>query len=389
MIFLKFNTIGIICEYNPFHFGHKYHIQETIKLYGCENIVCIMSGSMVQRGECAILSKWLRAKSAIDAGADLVIELPAYYVLQSADIFARGAVDILDKLGIIDAISFGSECGNINDLIKAASIMESDEFNSIIKRNLDSGLSYPAASQKALTECMPGASEDFFKPNNTLGICYIKALQNLNSDITPLCIKRDNDYHGQASNDGYMSASEIRRMMRNSENYEMYADLYEAGELYDLKNAESYILGVLRNTSREKLKTIKGYEDGLGDLILNSAKKACSIDELFDMCTSKRYTLHRIKRYVMSILLDICYDSAPGYIRILGIGKNGGKLINRIKGNSSLDIITKLADYKKENAMLKTDINATDFCSLCANSTELRYSGKDYTTSPYIKKASL
>lgn len=345
-----------------------------------------MSGSMVQRGECAILDKWQRAKSAIDAGADLVIELPAYYVLQSADIFAKGAIEILNKLGIIDAISFGSECGNIESLSKAAKIMESDEFNSIIKSKLDSGMSYPAASQMALAECMPGVDDNFFKPNNTLGICYIKALQNLKSGITALCIKRDNDYHGQASNDGYMSASEIRRMMRNNESYESYADLYADKELYDLKNAESYILGVLRNSSRKKFKTIKGYEDGLGDLIFNSAKKACSIDELFDMCTSKRYTLHRIKRYVMSILLDICYDSDPDYVRVLGIGRNGGKLINKIKEYSSLDIITKLADYKKENEMLKTDIKATDFCSLCANNTELRYSGKDYTTSPYVKK---
>ena len=162
---MKFNTIGIICEYNPFHFGHKYHIEKTKELFGCENIVCIMSGSMVQRGECAIFDKWQRAKYAIEAGADLVIELPTYYVLQSADIFASGAIEIFDKLNIIDAISFGSECGNVNMLSSVAEIMETKEYNNEIKELLNSGLSYPKASEQALIKCLPTTDKKLFKPN--------------------------------------------------------------------------------------------------------------------------------------------------------------------------------------------------------------------------------
>ncbi len=355
-------------------------------LYNCENVVCVMSGSVVQRGECAIFDKWQRAKLAVDSGADLVIELPAYYVLQSADIFAQGAVKILNRLNIIDALSFGCECGNTDILCKAADIMESDKFNSSIKGFLNTGISYPKAAQLALNTCMQNTDEDFLKPNNTLGICYIKALKKLNSAITPISIKRDNDYHSEKSNDGFMSASHIRKMIENSEKYDKYSPDYSLDCTYNIKNAESYILGTIRNTDINIFRTIKGYEEGLGELILNSAKKSCTIDELFDMCISKRYTLHRIKRYVMAVMLDISYDEEPEYIRILAMNEKGGKLIKRIKENSDIDIITKLADYKKENRMLKTDIAATDFASLCANNIDMRYSGKDYTTSPYIKR---
>lgn len=345
-----------------------------------------MSGSMVQRGECAIFDKWQRAKYAIEAGADLVIELPTYYVLQSADIFASGAIEIFDKLNIIDAISFGSECGNVNMLSSVAEIMETKEYNNEIKELLNSGLSYPKASEQALIKCLSTTDKKLFKPNNTLGICYIKALKRLNSNITPLSIKRDNDYHTDKTNDGFLSATQIRKMIDNNEEYFKYAYNYLNENTFNLKNAESYILGALRNTPINKFKTIKGYEDGLGELIYNSAKKACTTDELFEMCVSKRYTLHRIKRYVMALLLDISYDAKPEYIRILAMSEKGGRLIKKIREKSKLDIITKLADYKKDNLMLKTDIASTDLASLCANNIDLRYSGKDYTTSPYVKK---
>lgn len=391
VIFLNFNTIGIICEYNPFHFGHKYHIEKTKSITNCESVICIMSGSMVQRGECAIFDKWQRAKMAIDAGAELVIELPAYYALQSADNFAKGAVEILDKCGIVDAISFGCECGNIDTIIKAANIMTASGgiYDKIIRDNLKNGLSYPKACEIALSECMPEADKNFLKPNNTLGLCYVKALNELNSKIKPLCIERNNDYHTSKTYDEYMSASHIRKLIMNNEDYTKYSSDYSKENIYTLKNAESFILGYLRNVSKEKLKTIKGYEDGVEELIKNSAKRACTIEELFEMCVSKRYTMHRIKRYLMSAILDIDYNESASYARILAIGKNGAKLLKNMKQISKLDIITKVADYNKSSRMFETDIKATDFASLCSSDVNLRYTGKDYTISPYIEKTSL
>lgn len=388
MIFLNFNTIGIICEYNPFHFGHKYHIEQTKKLTSCENIVCIMSGSMVQRGECAIFDKWQRAKMAIDAGADLVIELPTYYALQSADNFAFGAVDILDKSGIIDAISFGCECGDIDTLKKAANIITDNNsiYNDLIHENLKSGMSYPKACEIALSKCLPDIDDSLFKPNNILGLCYIKAINKLNSNIVPMCVERKNDYHSDKSYDEYISATAIRKMIENNEEYSRYSHDYSNEKIYNLKNAESYILGFLRTVPSDVLKTFKGHENGIEDLVKNSAKKACTLEELFDMCVSKRYTLHRIKRYIMASILDINYDMDASYARILGIGKNGAALLKKMKTVSKLDIITKSADYKKNNRMFETDIKATDFAALCSNDINSRYCGKDYTISPYVKK---
>jgi len=387
---LIFNTIGIICEYNPFHFGHKYHIEKTREITNCENIVCIMSGSLVQRGDCAIFDKWQRAKVAAENGADLVIELPSYYVLQSADVFAKGAVKILDGMNIIDALSFGCETDNIDTIKKAASIMcdEKSDYNSILKSELNKGLGYPKSSRIALEKSMGEYKNTLSSPNSTLGISYVKALDSINSKIEPICIKRDNDYHSDKTNDDYMSASTIRKMILNGTDYLKYAPDYCGENIYSLKNAQSYILGYLRNADAEKLKAIKGYEEGLANLVINSANKACSIDEMFEMCVSKRYSMHRIRRYVMAIMLDINYDIEPSYIRVLSIGKNGAKLLRKIKDNSNLDIITKVSDYKKENIMFETDIKATNFASLCSGDIKERYNQKDFVKSPYIIKNS-
>lgn len=346
-----------------------------------------MSGSIVQRGECAIFDKWQRAKMAVEAGADLVVELPTYYVLQSADVFACGAVGILDAMKVVDGLSFGSECGDIEIIKKAAEIMsdENSAYNELLRQDIKAGIGYPKASHNALCKCMPEYGEMLSKPNNTLGISYVKALTAINSNIKPLCIKRDNDYHGVQSDDGYMSASAIRNMINSAMDYSKYCEDYTAENVHSLKNAESFILGYLRNISAENLGKIKGSEDGLANLVKKSASNACTIDELFEMCVSKRYTLHRIKRYVMAAILGIDYDANPEYIRVLAIGKNGARLLKDIKAKSGLDIITKVADYKENSKMFETDIKATDFQALCSGSVKDRYSGKDFKISPYVK----
>ncbi len=385
---MNFNTIGIICEYNPFHFGHKYHISKTREMTSCDSIVCIMSGSMVQRGECAVFDKWQRAKSAVLGGADLVIELPAYYALQSADNFAFGASYILNGLGIIDAISFGSEADDIDALKKLAEFMSDDneQFNLSLQSEIKKGISYPKACQNALGFFMPDLAHILDNPNNTLGISYIRALNKMKSAITPLCIKRDNDYHSSKSNDEYMSASEIRSRIFEKSDYSKYSDDYSAENVYRLRNTESYILGTLRTLSEEYLLGVRGAEAGLANLIKNSAAKACTLEELIDLSSGKRYTNHRIKRYIMSAILGINYDAKPDYIRVLAVGKNGARLLKEIKQKSAFDIITKTADYTKKNPMFETDIRATDFSALCSDNVSERYMGKDYFKSPYIDK---
>jgi len=383
--FLMNKTVGIVCEYNPFHYGHRYHIEKAKEISGADACVCIMSGSMVQRGEPAIYDKWQRAKTAINHGADLIIELPAYYALQSADNFAYGAVAMLDSLGVVDSLCFGAETDDIELLTKAAGIIANptEEYQNAISAKIGSGSSYPEACEYALRKCIDITEHEFFSPNNTLGICYIAALKRLNSDIEPLCIKRANDYHSSASSDGFMSASAIRTMIASGEDYKSFAPDYSAFVSYSLLNADSYILGFFRNADAKSLVDVKGYEDGLANRVISAAKKACTSNEMYAMCTTKRYTLHRIKRFCACAMLGIRGEHEPSYVRILGMNKKGSALIKNIKKLSALSIVTKAADFEG-NAMYDMDIRATDFAALCADETAERYCGKDFLKSPYI-----
>ena len=385
--FLMSKTVGIVCEYNPFHYGHRYHIEKAKEISGADSCVCIMSGSMVQRGEPAIYDKWQRAKMAIDYGADLVIELPAYYALQSADNFSYGAVAMLDSLGVVDTLCFGAETDDIELLTKAASLIANptEEYQNAISSKIDSGCSYPEACEYALRKSIDITEDEFFSPNNTLGICYIAALKGLNSAIEPLCIKRSNDYHSSASSDGFMSASAIRAMIASGKEYQSFAPDYSAFSSYSLSNADSYILGFFRNADAESLADVKGYEDGLANRVINASKKACTSDEMYAMCTTKRYTLHRIRRFCACAMLGIRGEHEPGYARILGLGKKGSALIKEIKELSPLTLVTKAADFEG-NAMYDMDIRATDFAALCADDTAERYCGKDFLKSPYVSK---
>ena len=382
------NTIGIVCEYNPFHHGHKFHIEEAKRASGAENVVCIMSGSMVQRGEPAIFDKWSRAKTAIDGGADLVIELPAYYALQSAENFAFGAVKILDNLKITDAICFGSEHGNSQLLEKCASVISNpdDIYRNEFDCRIDSGVSYPMASEYALRKCIPDLPDKFFSPNNILGMCYISALMKLGSKMGIYTIKRNNDYHSSHTDDGYMSASAIREMLKSEDDnlsYIQYAPDYSGCDKHYLKNAESYILGFFRSALPQNLKDIKGYEDGLANLVVKAASKSTTADMLFDSCVSKRYTLHRIKRFCMCCMLGIRGELEPSYVRVLGANRKGTALLKKIKKESSLDIVTKASDYH-ENKMFDMDVAASDFAFLCCDNADKRICGMDFLNSPYI-----
>ena len=387
-VFVEEKVCGIVSEYNPFHYGHRYHIQKSKELSSSDYVICIMSGSVVQRGEVAIFDKWQRAKTAVLNGADLVIELPCYYVLQSAENFAFGAVSILDKLGVVNSISFGAETDDLPLLKKLSDIYfeNSDQFKNILKSNLALGYSYPKALENTFLKMTDIKDINISTPNNTLGISYLSSLKKLNSKIKPYVIKRDNDYHSSVSNDAFKSASYIRELINNNKAYDVYAPLYDGQPLYDMSNGESYILGTLRNIDPQKIISSPGYENGMENLIIRGAKKSCSLDELYEMCVSKRYTLHRIKRVILSSLLNIKGELTPSYVRVLSFNDNGAKILKEIKKKSSLDIITKAGDYKKENPMFTMDIMSTDFQSLCAVDSTKRQSLKDFTTSPiYVR----
>lgn len=376
---------AIVCEYNPFHNGHKYHIEQTRKL-GYDYIVCAMSGSMVQRGDVAIYDKWFRAKTAVSNGADLVIEIPTYYVLRSAQKYAFGAIKTISSLGFVDALSFGSECGSIETLTSVSDIIrtEPERYKNALHDALDKGLSYPAACENALSAAM---GENTFEqnPNDVLAINYISELKKINSDIEPISICRKGNYHDIVPTSAeFASATAVRSLIKSSEDVSPYVP-NKSCEKYFLENMESLIIGSLRLRKPTELDGVIGMEPGLANRLISAAEKSSDINEFFANCTTKRYTLHRIRRTVLCSLLGINHGGVLDYIRVLAFNVKGKNLLSAAKKKSLLNIVTKTADFSPcANSVFKYDIAATDISALCCSDITKRKSGKDFTTSPQI-----
>lgn len=378
-------TIGIVCEYNPFHNGHKFHIENAKKELLADKVVCVMSGSFVQRGEVAIFDKWTRAKMAVLNGADLVLEIPSYFCMQSSKEYAYGAISVLNLLGNVDYLSFGSEDGNLEGLERIAKIKRSKEYNLHLKEFMNSGLSYSLSSENALKKLLKSDDEKrIFSPNNLLGIEYIEALNKTKSKIKPHTIKRHLTNHNDVlvSSD-FATASKIREFINCGKDFKKFVPYDDTFDTFSEQNAESLILGFFRLLSDKK--SILGGEDGLTERLIKCAKDATSLDEFYNLATSKRYTKSRIKRCVKCALLDVKKASKLDYIRVLAFNDKGREIL---KASPDKDlIVTKTADFKpSKNSMFKYDIMATDFMYLCANDNKKRKSGMDFTTPPvYIK----
>ncbi|MBE7037906.1 MAG: nucleotidyltransferase family protein [Ruminococcaceae bacterium] len=378
-------TIGIVCEYNPFHNGHKFHIENAKKLLLADKVVCVMSGSFVQRGEIAVYDKWTRAKMAILNGADLVLEIPSYFCMQSSKEYAYGAVSVLNLLGNVDYLSFGSEEGNLEVLEKIAKIKRSKEYNLYLKEFIESGLSYSLSSENALKKILDyDDKKRIFSPNNLLGIEYIEALNKTKSKIKAHTIKRHlTDHLENEIENNFATASKIREFIKEGKDFKKYVPYDDIFDTFDEQNAESFILGFFRLLSDKK--SILGGEDGLCERLIKCAKESASLDEFYNLSTSKRYTKSRIKRCVKCAILDVKKASKLDYIRVLAFNDKGREIL-KASQNKDL-IVTKTADFNpSKNSMFKYDIMATDFMYLCANDNKKRKSGMDFTTPPvYIK----
>ena len=270
---------SIVCEFNPFHTGHKYLIEQTKAKTDAEAIVCIMSGSMVQRGDVAIYDKWTRAKAAIENGADLVIELPVCYVLQSADIFAKGAVGIADAIGS-HGIAFGSECTDTDLLWKIADIKSSQNpaYISALKDALSSGMGYPAACECAVRAVIGEVAKEISLPNSTLGISYLSSILNINSKMQVHIEKRIGNYHDTSITTEFASATAIRQKILDGDKTSGFS-LCTSGEIYDINNISAYILGFFRTCDESSLKNIAGMEEGLPERLKKMSRTACNLHE--------------------------------------------------------------------------------------------------------------
>lgn len=378
-------TAAIICEFNPFHNGHKYLIEQA-KISN-DAVVCIMSGSFVQRGDIAIFDKWTRANQALMSGADLVIELPVCFSLNSAERFAYGSVSLAESMNVIDTLFFGSECGDANALLNAANILLNEplEVSEKIKKYMSEGMRHPASRTKAYSDILD--SSLISEPNNILGIEYIKALITKNSSIKFETLKRNSVSHDDLNPKGkFASASAIRKLIAENQDIK---DLVPDISLYKnpakLKGLDEILRYKILNMTTEELSKINGVSEGLENRIKEAANENITFEEMCEFIKSKRYTLARIRRVLLSCLLGIDKNIANeplSYIRILGATENGLKILSQIKKKTSLDIITKTANFKNYNKSFELDLRATDLYNIVCQ----KPLGEDFYKSPIIKK---
>lgn len=332
---------GIICEYNPFHTGHRYQIEQTKKLLGQDSaIVCLMSGGFVQRGQCAMFDKYVRAEAAVRCGADLVLELPVTSAISSAEGFASGAVDIMQKLGFVDTLSFGCESGSEEPLVAAADILKSVSFAENLKKHLESGMSFASARQAAVAELDVKAAEALSRPNDILAVEYLKALSC--SDVQPLAIARKGADHDGTAVGNISSASEIRRLIAEKKDDwkqfvpEAAAELIETeinqGRVYSMTNAERSILYRLRTMSNEDFDALPFSSEGLHIRFMHAARSSTTVAEVIEKTKTKRYPHSRIRRMVLCAFLGISeadMSMKSPYVRVLAFNDTGRKLIRQ------------------------------------------------------------
>ncbi|MCQ4726385.1 nucleotidyltransferase [Anaerotignum faecicola] len=397
---------GIISEYNPFHNGHKYHIEKTKELAGTDDIVVVMSGNFVQRGEPSIADKWLRAKWALLNGAGLVIELPTIFSTATAETFAYASVRLLNDTGIIKYISFGSESGNISDIKKAASILtnETGAFSENIKKHLLKGLSFASARQAAMEETYGNDFSFMAYPNNILAVEYLKAINKLNSPILPLTVSRLGEGYNSLNIAENASATAIRKAISEGkfktisssipENvYETLSQCISNGSapIY-FNNFFQSLLYILRTSAPEKLSKISGITEGLENRIIKAFELSGSIEEASALIKSKRYAQTSIQRALLHILLNINEDDVnfykkgvhSPYIRILGFRKDKAYILKHITENSKVPVIINIKKSEKHLGpdalrLLNAERIFTDIYSMAAPNSRMRNIGLEYT----------
>ena len=347
-------VVGIIAEYNPFHSGHSYHLSRAKALAGADYAIAVMSGDFVQRGEPAMFPKKLRTKWALENGADLVISLPVAYSLTSAYGFAKGAVRLLQKSGVVDALCFGSESGDISLISKALSAQDDPERSFALRQALKEGQSYPAACQSSLIDLPTG-------PNDILGIEYLRALNKLGSSIEPLALKREGAVHDQVGLSGaHASATALRGRISAGDlgalsNYlsctsiDDIRALTEKGSLRYLSCLSQAILYALRRLSKEDLAALGEVREGLENTIYRACREAATVDELLALLKSRRYPMASLKRACLCALLGITgadLESSPDgdYIRILGVRRDATPLLSTLSQKTTVPVVSKFID---------------------------------------------
>jgi predicted nucleotidyltransferase len=403
------NISAIIAEYNPFHKGHLYQLEKTREITQCDAVVCIMSGNFVQRGEPAIIDKWLRTEMALKNGIDLVLELPVIYSLSSAEFFSQGAVTILDSLGVINNLCFGSETGDIRILHQIAEILveEPPEYKVYLQNYLSTGEPYHTSRSKAITDYLvkknhyiqDTISQVLSTSNNILGIEYCKSLIKNNSNIRPFTIRREGgSYNSSTIDKKFSSATAIRRLIREDthiselkgelppESYMLIESLCNCRYPFTF---DEHIFSYVKYKClqyKDGLLKLPDSQEGLHNRIYEAALMSNNYKELMFNIKTKRYTYTRINRILSQFFIgfenfntSLLRQSRPSYVRILGLNSTGAKVLKAMKKKSLLDVYTKLPG--KTDEMLKLDLLSTSMYSLINTNVKIK---SDFITKPII-----
>lgn len=345
-------SVGIICEYNPFHYGHLYHLNKIKEQFPNHVVILIMSNTFMQRGETSLLNKWTKTELALKYGIDLVIELPFVFASQSADIFARGSIQLLNHLKVKTFV-FGSETNDLELLGEFCDLSFSSDYHKLIKKYLNKGYSYPKASANA-TDILIGKTVSH--PNDILAISYLKEIKRLNSKVKPICIRRNNEF---------ISASEIRNLLKNKKEIkEFIPDLTYSYLNNDLHFIDDYFpfLKYKILTELNNLHLYHMVDEGIENRIKKYIIDSNSLEELIFNIKTKRYTYNKIARMLTHILCDFTKEEVKGfkdieYIRVLGFTTLGRKYLNSIKKEVTIPLITNYS--KLNNNMLALEFRAT------------------------------
>lgn len=377
-------TAGIVAEYNPFHNGHAYHIEQTRKT-GCSHVVVVMGGCFTQRGEPACMRKQPRCEAALRNGADLVIELPVPWATASAETFAYGGVYLLNALGVVDVLSFGSESGDtaaLSDLTEKVLSLDGSES---LAAALRTGVSFPRAREMALAEANPGFAPLLRHPNDLLAIEYLKAAARLGSRMQPLAVPRAGGPHDDPLPGGaFASASHIRRLLAEGQAEKALRYVPEsAAAVYRREIAQGHaplqssaaemaILSYLRRLEARDFATLPDVCEGLENRLAEAVRQADSLDGLYAAAKSKRYTLSRIRRIVLSAFLGIDREirsGPPPYIRVLGMNRRGADLLGAARSTAALPVVSRHADVaalgERARRVYALECLAADLYGLC------------------------
>ena len=397
--------VGVVAEFNPFHNGHAHLLEQARLAVGEEAvIVCVMSGNWMQRGEPAILSKFPRARIAVASGADLVFELPTLWAAAAAGTFARGAVKLLIDAGV-DLLVFGSESGDISQLRQVADCLSSDAAQALIREELEKGISYPTARQRAVRRCIgTTAAACLDHPNNTLAVEYLLALAELNAAAEALTVSRFAVPHDSLTvNRGFASANYIRSCIKDGAWAEvaMYvppaamtvlAEEETAGRLpADFTSCEQAILAKLRSMEPARFAQLPDVSEGLENRLYRAARQACCMEEFLDLSKTKRYTHARLRRILTHAYLDTVagtLPSEPSYLRVLAANKTGQRYLRSLSKTAAVPVISRIAQTKQLSAegqaLFHYESRCTDLYMLTYPDSAQWSGGSEFQARPYF-----